>query len=308
MRIKTLAMAAAAALLSSTALLHAQTFTFTTLDNPGDPTFNQLLGINDSGVIVGYFGSGTTGHPNIGYEIAPPYSKFTSNMQPGSVQTQAIAINNKGITTGFWSDTNTGTDANFAFIRQPVGAKFQYVSAIDPLVASTPLISQALGINNNNVVAGVYNDANGTPHAYTYNLGTAAVFPLDVGGHPAGATGINDLNQICGFFVNGSKTFGFVKSSNGGVNTTTSFIVPGTSFTQLLGINNAGVAVGFYMDANQIPHGIYYTPSTGAWLAVNDPEGVQGTVLNGINNKGELVGFYTDAAGNVHGMIVTVAQ
>ena len=48
-----------------------------------------------------------------------------------------------------------------------------------------------------------------------------------------------------------------------------------------------------------------YNPATGNWTAVNDPEGVQGTVLNGINDKGEMVGFFTDAAGNVHGMIVT---
>ena len=40
---------------------------FTTLNNQADPTFNQLLGINDQGVIAGYFGSGDTGHPNQGY-------------------------------------------------------------------------------------------------------------------------------------------------------------------------------------------------------------------------------------------------
>jgi hypothetical protein len=305
MRITTLALAAAS-LLSGTAALHAQTFTFTTLDNPGDPTFNQLLGINDSGVIVGYFGSGALGHPNIGYEIAPPYTKYTSNMEPGSVQTQATGINNKGLTTGFWSDTNTGTDANFAFVRQPVGSHFQYVSAVNPLVQSQPLVSQALGINNSNVVAGFYDDANGTPHAYTYNLTSAIAYPFDVGNHPAAATGINDHNEICGFFVNGPKTLGFVKNGSGGV--TTSFIVPGTTFTQLLGINNEGVAVGFYQDSNNIMHGLYYTPSNGAWLTVNDPNGVGGTVVNGINNKGELVGFYIDAAGNYHGMLVAVTQ
>jgi hypothetical protein len=32
---------------------------FLVLDNPGDPNFNQLLGINDGHVIVGYFGDGT---------------------------------------------------------------------------------------------------------------------------------------------------------------------------------------------------------------------------------------------------------
>jgi 4-hydroxybenzoate polyprenyltransferase len=33
-------------------------FTFTTVNYPGDMAFTQLLGINDSGVIVGYHGSG----------------------------------------------------------------------------------------------------------------------------------------------------------------------------------------------------------------------------------------------------------
>ena len=32
---------------------------FFVLNNPGDPAFNQLLGINDGHVIVGYFGDGT---------------------------------------------------------------------------------------------------------------------------------------------------------------------------------------------------------------------------------------------------------
>ena len=39
---------------------HARTttYTYTTLDNLTDPTFNQLLGINNGGLIAGYFGSG----------------------------------------------------------------------------------------------------------------------------------------------------------------------------------------------------------------------------------------------------------
>jgi hypothetical protein len=43
---------------------------FFVLDNPGDPNFNQLLGINDGHVIVGYFGDGTA-IPNNGYVLVP---------------------------------------------------------------------------------------------------------------------------------------------------------------------------------------------------------------------------------------------
>jgi hypothetical protein len=285
----------------------AQTFTFATLDNPGDPTFNQLLGINDHGTIVGYFGSGMMGHPNIGYEISPPYTKFTKNMQPGSVQTQATGINNSGLTTGFWSDTNTGSDANFAFIRMPTAKSFTYVSAIDPNVAGAPLVGQALGINNSNVAVGFYNDANGNAHGYSYNLGTATYAPITVGGVSEAATGINDNGEVAGFFMTGGgNTFGYVRNATGGV--VTHFGVPGSKTTQLLGINNSGVAVGFYTDAQNIMHGLYYASATGAWLTVDDPNGAGGTVVNGINNKNQLVGFYTDAAGNVHGMIVTVKE
>jgi hypothetical protein len=55
--------------------MHAATarigYGFRTLDDTADPTFNQLLGINDSGLIAGYFGSGAPGHPNMGYQLAP---------------------------------------------------------------------------------------------------------------------------------------------------------------------------------------------------------------------------------------------
>ena len=41
-------------------------YSFETLDNQNDVTFNQLLGINDHGLIAGYFGSGQAGHPEQG--------------------------------------------------------------------------------------------------------------------------------------------------------------------------------------------------------------------------------------------------
>ena len=40
-----------------------------TLNDDRDVTFNQLLGINNAGKIVGYFGSGDAGHPNKGYAL-----------------------------------------------------------------------------------------------------------------------------------------------------------------------------------------------------------------------------------------------
>lgn len=49
-------------------------FQFQGIINTNDPTFNQELGINNFGVIAGYFGSGAQGHTNKGYTVVPPYT------------------------------------------------------------------------------------------------------------------------------------------------------------------------------------------------------------------------------------------
>lgn len=303
-RMKFVATAIATVLLGLSAF--AANPTFTTIDNPADPTFNQLLGINKSGVISGYFGSGQAGHPNIGYTIAPPYTQFASDNLPESVQTQATGIEGNGTTVGFWSPTNTGIglDANFAFIRQSNG--FTYLSVNNPLGASFPQVDQLLGINGSNIAVGFYNDAAGASHGYAYTMKTGVYTPVNVTGAVSdAATGINAHNQICGFFtISGGTTEGFVQTlGNGGIVTT--FTVPGAALTQLLGINDSGLAVGFYQNSPaDITHGITYNPVNGNWNQLDAPNGIGGTVLNGINDNGEAVGFYTDAAGNVHGLLV----
>ncbi len=94
-------------------------YTFRTLDDQADPTFNQLLGINNSNVISGYFGKGSHKHPNKGYVLNPPYGQgnYTNENFPGSVQTQVVAINNTGDTAGFWVQGN-GTNKGFIDIQR----------------------------------------------------------------------------------------------------------------------------------------------------------------------------------------------
>ena len=81
------------------------TYKFQTINDPADPTFNQLLGINTQGVIAGYFGSGAAGRPNQGYLLFPPYFQnyYANNNFPNSVQTQVTGLNNNGVIVGFQS-------------------------------------------------------------------------------------------------------------------------------------------------------------------------------------------------------------
>ena len=107
----------------------AGVYTFQTLDNPADPAFNQLLGINNAGTIAGYDGSGNAGHPNKGYTLVPPAS-YTNENFPGSLQAQVTGLNNIGTTVGFYSNTNNGIglDANSGFVNQ--GGTFTTVNGI----------------------------------------------------------------------------------------------------------------------------------------------------------------------------------
>jgi len=300
-------LATSVALLAGAATAQAQTFSFQTVDNPGDPTFNQLLGINNAGVIAGYFGSGAAGHPNKGYTIAPPYTTFKSDNVPASAQTQATGINGGKMITGFWAPTNVGGDANYGFIQVPDGKTFRYFDVNNPLVSSNPPVNQVLGINKLGNAVGFYNDAGNAPHGYAYQLNTGVFTPINFAGATStAATGINDSNLICGFFTSKTgRTFAFLKPETGGNGVV--FFVPKAPVTQLLGVNNTGHGVGFFVGPDNFPHGLYLDPATLSWVPVNNPAGAQGTVLNGLNDKNQLVGFYTDAAGNTHGMLVTVA-
>jgi len=129
----------------------AAAYTFTTLNDQADPTFNQLLGINGHHVIVGYFGSGADAqHPNKGYLLKPPYGQgnYINENVPGSAQTQVVAINNIGDTAGFWV---TGNGTNHGFVRW--NGVFENLN--DPKTPhAAGSVNQLLGVNDNGVAGG----------------------------------------------------------------------------------------------------------------------------------------------------------
>jgi len=277
--------------------------TFDRIDNPGDPTFNQLLAIDNNGTISGYFGSGQKGHPNSAYITKPPYNTFTSNNVPTSTQTQVQSYVDGGTSSGFWSPSNTGTDQNFGFIKIVANGVTLILDVNDPLAASAPVVNQVLGINKSLNAVGFYEDQAGAPHGYVYSVSTGKFTPVTIPGAVSdSAFGINANNVICGAFTKADgHTDAFLASPTGKLLT---FHVPGFNNTQFLGVNAAGVAVGFYNDPTGIPHGVVFNSTTGRYAIVNDPAGVNGTTLNGINDKNQIVGFYTDGAESTHGILV----
>jgi hypothetical protein len=301
------ALLAAGPALAATASHHATAataYTFTTLDNQKDPTFNQLLGINGHHVIVGYFGSGADAqHPNKGYVLKPPYGQgnYTDENFPGSAQTQVVAINNIGDTAGFWV---TAGGTNHGFVRWN-GVFENLNDPKTPHMAGS--VNQLLGVNDNGVAVGFYNDAAGNSHAYQVNQATRVFTAIKIpGAVSALATGINKAGYIVGIATDAAKvTTSWLRSPTGQL---TTFQFPGGSDTQAFGINPQKQIVGSYLDGHGVMHGFVLTSPQGpksVWQKIDDPHGVGSTVVNGINGAGDLVGFYTDAAGNTDGMLAT---
>jgi len=301
--------AAAAGFLGASATANAATvdqsatsssgYTFRTLNDHTDPTFNQLLGINDHRVIAGYFGSGTPAgtHPNKGYTLGGNHDQdnYRNENFPGSQQTQVVGINNNGTTVGFWADAS---GANFGFVKD----HGSYTSVSNPASNATPRVDQLLGVNNHQVAVGFYTDANGDSHGYIYNVGTHRFTPVLVpGASSVVAAGINDAGHIAGFAVINGNTEAFLLEGNHMQLTE----LAGSTNTQAFGINNADEIVGSYVDAAGNTHGFlrreHRTPTT-----IDAPHAAGTTVINGLNNHGQLVGFYTDAAGNTDGLLATV--
>lgn len=275
-------------------------YAFTTLDSNKDLTFNQLLGINDTGVIAGYFGSGAKGHPNKGYTITKPYGQgnYRNENFPGSAQTQVTGLDNEGITVGFWVD---GKGANNGFYDS--SGRFHTVNFPTDNNAS-PQVDQLLGVNDNQIAVGFYTDGKGVNHGFSYNIARRRFRGVDVPGDTnVTAAGINNFGDIAGFATNAAGTVeSYLLRSDGKV---FHLNFPGASATQAFGLNNADEVVGFYTvgtGSNATTNGFVWAPGFG-FQTVQDPHGVGATTVNGVNDRGTLVGFYTDANGNTDGFI-----
>jgi hypothetical protein len=262
----------------------AQNYSFQTVVFPGDANapFTQLLGINNSNIIAGYHNF----NQNQGFTLILPNAFSTENF-PSSMMTQVIGINNSLTTDGFYVDNSGFTHG---FVRTRDG---EFTSVNYPGAAFATAFNQLLGQNDLHQASGYYSNSidNTTPDIpYVYDEigGTYQVItiPGAVGG--AQATGINNSQAVCGFYIDANGVnHGWLL--NAGI-----FMrldVPGSTFTQALGLNNRGEVVGVFVDAAGLTHGFVYKVATATFLTIDAPNGLGQTTVNGINDNGRLVGF-----------------
>jgi hypothetical protein len=280
-----------------------------TLNDERDLTFNQLLGINNEGVIAGYFGSGAKGHPNKGYQLRPPFAQgdFGNENFPGSVQTQVTGLDDEGVSVGFYSTQNTASQSNDNFGFYDFRGRFHRVD-FPTGDNSKPPVNQLLGVNDTGVAVGFYTNGAGSSRGYEYNIFTGRFTRVLVPGAPGGTAGpsltaaaINNHDDVAGFYNKTSSTVdAFLKLRSGKFET---IAYPGASSTQAFGVNDSDEVVGAYTTGSgnsAVTHG--FTWRNGKFATVNIPAG-SSTTVNGVNDEGDVVGFYTAASGDTEGFV-----
>lgn len=142
-----------------------------------------------------------------------------------------------------------------------------------------PEIVNAQGVDNNGLVVGFYLGTGGQDHGFTANVSSAQGGSLT--GTPVAEPTIPT--------VAGEPGATFV-------------------FAQILGVNDNGIAVGYYGDSTTSQHGFLYNTNTGVYTFLDDPSeqfdnGAEVTQLTGIDNSGEITGCYSDGSGTFHGFV-----
>ena len=171
----------------------------------GDTASETAFGINDGSnpTIVGQFVRNST-------DTTPGFvdqnGTFTIlNPVANAAVTNAQGVNNEGLVTGFYS--TDGQHQHGFFYNTSTSSFFLPADPVQPNL----FLTQFLGINDNGLAVGYWQDNAGSQHGFLYNIGTQTYSFLDDPGAAANngvsitqITGINDQNEIVGFYVDGN--------------------------------------------------------------------------------------------------------
>jgi hypothetical protein len=289
-------------------------YRFVNFDGPGAGTManagTNMNGIANNGTVVGF---GIDNNGNLTNFTANPLNSTNANVLTSlATNAMALGVNSAGSIVGADGMGN-------AFIISGGGSPVSFLPG-----SSTA--ATAFGINDNGAIAGQMTLGAAMP-GFVLNGDSLITVnaPTSAGANVVNAQGINNNGLVVGFYVGTDGQFhgftGNISSAVGGVLTGTALTdptipsIPGEPgatfvFSQMLGVNDNGIAVGYYGDSTTSQHGYFYNTLTGKYTFLDDPDaafnnGVEVTQITGINNSGEITGFYSDANGVFHGFVAT---
>jgi hypothetical protein len=289
-------------------------YRFTNFDGPTPGTAagtgTNVNGIANTGTVVGFTigNSGTL----INFTADPRKSRKTTVLNiNGSAMAMAFGINAAATVVG-----TDGQGNAFSLSRRGIVTTF---------IPTGGTSATALGINDQGTIVGQYVTSTAAPGFIRVRGKDYVTINAPSGPNMVNAQGINDQGLVVGFYVGADgQDHGFMVKARGmehGTLTGTAIADPTIPhvagetaatfvFSQVLGINDKGIAVGYYGDSTGSQHGFLYDAKTGQYTFVDDPSeafssGVEVTQITGITNSGEITGFYSDANGVFHGFVAT---
>jgi hypothetical protein len=168
---------------------------FPAFDN-ATPPVNQLLGVNDHDIAVGFY-TDSLGHRH-GYRYDIATGRFAAVSVPGATSVTAAAINNAGGVAGSFTGRN-GVTSGF-FID----------AAGRPFILNAPgaRMTRALGVNDSGEVVGDYrlgSGAGAATHGFTWTRQHGFTTVDDPrGARTTTINGVNNAGDLVGFYVNGA--------------------------------------------------------------------------------------------------------
>ena len=190
----------------------------------GGVPINQLLGVNNSGIAVGFYND-AAGNSH-GYTLNINTLTFSEFDVPGATSTTTTAINNLGWIAG----TDVSGGVTKAFIEK--GGTFRLFAV--PGAMSTSFF----GLNDNGIAVGDYVDSLGETNGLVFNTVLDTFITLNDPHGILGTTlnGINDQGQIVGFYGDA------VGNTDGLLAIPTAIPEPATWGMMLLGFTGLGFA------------------------------------------------------------------
>ncbi len=276
-------------------------FNFMTVDDQADPSFNEILGINDGAKITGYYGSGSSSDPSVGYIVVAPYGQnnFRKESYPGSLDTELTGLNDKRTFVGFYRDSQN--DILGTVLVGGIWSNYKHPRGMPKGKSVTEL----LGVSSSDIAVGFYTDSSGVNEAFTLDILTGKYRLISPpGGNNAVAASISGRGDIVGYLQKHGHFVGFLLRQG----TYTEFSYPGSTDTKFLGVTVYDQIVGSYVGSAGGTNGFLLTnplkPSI-AWQRVDEPNAAGTTVITGINQTDDLVGYYVDSAGNTNGFFAS---
>jgi len=165
----------------------------------GKHAVTEILGINDTGLAVGFYKSAGSGNTEVPFELNVQSTTYTDLSPPEAIgDAAATGINGKGDITGY---EKTSAGVKGFFLQAGTYYPFYYTGA---------LATYALSLNWSEQVVGYYVDASHMPHGFlligpTRGGGAQDWQTIDAPGAVGTVvTGINNHHDICGFYIDAS--------------------------------------------------------------------------------------------------------